>query len=87
MDARDRGINEETHLTEAETLNGGTFLMHNNPSGSGPGRKYPGVILPPPPDLLWVLPIWPKPTEIRRKEAVDLPPGVQRRVKKSRGYN
>ena len=62
MDARERGINEESHLTEAETLNGGTYLMHNNPSGSGPGYKYSDVILPPPPDLLQVLPIWLKPT-------------------------
>ena len=62
MDARERGINEESHLTEAETLNGGTYLMHNNPSGSGPVYKYSDVILPPPPDLLQVLPIWLKPT-------------------------
>ena len=62
MDARDRGINEESHLTEAETLNGGTYLTHNNPSGSGPGYKYSDIILPPPPDLLQVLPIWLKPT-------------------------
>lgn len=58
--------------------------MHNNPSGSVPGHKYPDVSLPLPSDL-WVLPIGQNQPEIRRKEAVDLPPGVQSRVIKSGG--
>ena len=84
MDARDRGIYEEGHLTKADILDGRTQLMHNNPSGSGPGHKYPDVSLPLPSDL-WVLPIGQNQPEIRRKEAVDLPPGVQSRVIKSGG--
>lgn len=41
------GIDEEAHLTGAETLDGRTQLMDNNHSGSRPGHKYPDVSLLP----------------------------------------
>lgn len=68
----------------SETLDGGSYLMHSNPSGSGPGRKYPDVSLLHPSDLLQVLSIgqWEGRKEIVRTE----PPRLQSRVKKSGEY-